>query len=72
MRSILGPLMLHCGAPSHDLGSHMCVLPRAPTPSGKACLTCAPLRAAFLIICAQCNGVSFEMNDSGVGHFHGA
>ena len=72
MRSILGPLTLHCGAPSHDLGSHTCVLPRAPTPSGKACLTRAPRRAAFLIICAQRNVVSFEMNDSGVGHFHSA
>ena len=34
--------------------------------------TRAPLRAAFLIICAQRNVVSFEMNDSGVGHFHDA
>lgn len=47
---------------------------RPPTRSdstGKACLTHPPFRVAFLITCARGNGVSFEIKDSRVGHFHG-
>ena len=46
---------------------------RPPTPSGstgKACLTHPPFRVAFLITCARDNGVSFEIKDARVGHFH--
>lgn len=69
-RCVLGPLMLHRKL-LPTWGSHTCVLPRAPAPSGKACVTRLPPRAASLILCLR-SGLSFEVNDSGIGHFHGA